>query len=58
MKEKSDEYVPDAIDKAVIRAVKEELDRKRKLGLPIVIARDGKIVIMIGDKVVEERSGE
>lgn len=56
VKEPEPEYLPDAIDRAVQRAIAKELDRKRKLGLPIVIGRDGKVVIMVGDKVVAERA--
>ncbi len=54
VREPEEEYVPNKIDLAVKAAVADELERKRKLGLPIVIGRDGKVIIMIGDKVVEE----
>lgn len=49
------EYVANKIDLAAKAAVAEELERKRKLGLPIVFGRDGKVVVMVGDRVVEER---
>ena len=48
------EYVVDSVDRAVIAAVAKELDRKRKLGLPIVVGGGDRVLIMIGDKVVEE----
>lgn len=52
------EYVADKIDLAVKAAIAEELERRRKLGLPIVFGKDGKIVVMVGDKVIEERPYE
>jgi predicted ABC-type ATPase len=55
IKEPEGEYVPDKIDLLVKAAIVEELDRKRKLGLPIVFGADGKVIVMIGDKIVEER---
>jgi predicted ABC-type ATPase len=49
------EYVADKIDIGVKTAIAEELERRRKLGLPIVFGKDGKIITMIGDTIVEER---
>lgn len=51
-------YTANKIDLAVKAAVAEELDRKRKLGLPMVFGRDGKVVIMVGDTIVAERAYE
>lgn len=58
IRESEGEYVADKIDLAVKAAVAEELERRRKLGLPIVFGKDGKVVVMVGDKVVEERPYE
>lgn len=55
LREPEGEYTANRIDLAAKAAIAEELERKRKLGLPIVFGRDGKIVIMVGDTVVEER---
>jgi hypothetical protein len=52
------EYIPDQVDLAVKAAIAEELDRKRKLGLPMVFGIDGKVVVMIGDTIVEEKPYE
>ena len=54
VREQEEDYTANKIDLAAKAAVADELERKRKLGLPIVIGRNGKVVIMIGDKVVEE----
>ncbi|MBS4028735.1 MAG: zeta toxin family protein [Ignavibacteriales bacterium] len=55
VEEPKQEYIADKIDIGVKTAIAEELERKRKLGLPIVFGKDGKIIVMIGDRVVEER---
>ena len=49
-----EEYVPDKIFLAAKAAVAEELDRKRKLGLPIVVGGGDRVLIMIGDKIIKE----
>ncbi len=49
------EYIADAVDLAVKSAIAKELERKRKLGLPIVFGKDGKVIVMVGDNVIEER---
>ena len=54
IQEPQQEYVADRMDAVVKKAVADELERKRKLGLPIVFGKDGKVVVMIGDKIVEE----
>lgn len=51
-------YTANKIDLAVKAAVAEELDRKRKLGLPMVFGKDGKVVVMVGDKIIEEKPYE
>jgi predicted ABC-type ATPase len=55
VEEPKSEYVADRIDIGVKTAIAEELERRRKLGLPIVFGKDGKIITMIGDTIVEER---
>jgi predicted ABC-type ATPase len=55
IREPEKEYVANKVDLAVKAAIAEELDRKRKLGLPMVFGGDGKVIVMIGDKIVEER---
>lgn len=54
VREPEEQYVADKIFLAAKAAVAEELDRKRKLGLPIVFGDGSKVIVMIGDKIVEE----
>ncbi len=54
VREPEQEYVANRIDRAVYEAVAEELERKRKLGLPIVIGAGDRVLVMIGDTVVRE----
>lgn len=54
VREPQAEYRANRIDLAVKAAIAEELDRKRKLGLPIVVGGGDRVLIMIGDTVVEE----
>ncbi|MEX2089678.1 MAG: zeta toxin family protein [Bacteroidota bacterium] len=55
IREPEGEYSADKIFLAAKAAIQEELDRKRKLGLPIVFGKDGKIIVMVGEKVVKEK---
>lgn len=55
IKEPTQEYLADKIDIGVKVAIADELERRRKLGLPIVFGKDGKIITMIDGKIVKER---
>ncbi len=54
VREPEQEYVADRIDRAVYEALAEELERKRRLGLPIVVGAGDRVLVMIGDTVVRE----
>ncbi len=44
IKESKEGYLSDPLYKAVRKAFAKEMDKKRKLGLPIIVSRNGKII--------------
>jgi len=42
--EPKEDYISDELYKAVRKAFAKEMDKRRKLGLPIIISRNGKII--------------
>lgn len=44
VKEPKEDYLSDSFYKAVKEAFAREMEKKRKLGLPIIISRNGKII--------------
>lgn len=54
VREPEQEYLAKRINRAVQEAVAEELERKRKLGLPIAVGAGDRVLVMIGDRVVRE----
>jgi hypothetical protein len=54
VREPEQEYLANRIDRAVEEAVAQELERKRKLGLPIVVGAGDRVLVMIGDTVIRE----
>ncbi len=44
VKEPKEDYLSDSFYKAVKEAFTREMEKKRKLGLPIIISRNGKII--------------
>jgi len=54
VREPEQEYLANRIDRAVEEAGAQELERKRKLGLPIVVGAGDRVLVMIGDTVIRE----
>lgn len=44
IKEPKEDYLSDPLYKAVRKTFAKEMDKRKKLGLPIIISRNGKII--------------
>ncbi len=44
IKEPKEDYLSDPLYQAVKKAFAKEMEKRRKLGLPIIISRNGKII--------------
>ncbi len=50
VKEPKIKYSSDKITQAIKEAIDEELEKRKKLGLPIVVWKDGKVVHLTGEQ--------
>ena len=50
VKKQEIKYSADKITQAIKEAIDEELEKRKKLGLPIVVWKDGKVVHLTGEQ--------